>query len=167
MSVEKKIDQVTDDVIVSLHYVLTVDGEQIDTSREDSPIDFLQGHNNIIPGLEHQLYGMKVGDKKEVTVSPKDGYGERAAEDIKDVPRSEFPDDIPLKPGVYLQVEDKDGFLEEATIVEVGKDTVKLDFNHPLAGKELHFQVEVVDLRAATAEELDHGHPHSPGGHHH
>ncbi len=152
--------QVADDVVVSLDYTLTVDGEVLDSSEGNEPIEFIQGHGHIIPGLEQALYGMGVGECKSVVVSAADGYGEVDPNALLDVPRSEFPPNIPLEPGVELQVRDNDGHLMYARIVEVGADTVRLDFNHPLAGKELHFDVKVVSLRQATDEELAHDHVH-------
>ncbi len=163
MSDEKTPAQVADDVVVSMDYTLTVDGEVLDSSAEEGPLDYLQGHGNIIRGLEREMTGMKVGDSKSVKVQAADGYGETDPEAVMDVPMSEFPDDVPVKVGVELHLRDKDGDEIFAKILEVRKDSVKLDTNHPLAGKELHFEVKVVGLRAATAEELSHGHVHSHG----
>jgi len=151
---------VADDVVVSLKYVLTVDGQVVDSADENEPIEFIQGLGGIIPGLERELYGMKVGEAKSVTVKPQDGYGEVDPNAVMDVPRSEFPAEIPLKVGVQLQVRDEDGDVMDAQIVAVAKDKVRLDFNHPLAGKTLNFEITVVGLRAASEEELEHGHAH-------
>lgn len=151
---------VADDVVVSIDYTLTVEGEVVDSTQGDEPLQFLMGHQNIIPGLEHELTGMKIGDSKKVVVSPKEGYGEIDPDNVIEVPRDEFPAEIPLETGTELEVKNADGDVLSATIAEVNGDTVKLDFNHPLAGKELSFQVNVVDLRAATEEELAHGHVH-------
>lgn len=164
MEQNKKPLQVENDLVISLEYELTVDGEIIDSTEGEEPIEFIQGLGQIIPGLENALYGMSSGDNKKIVVPAKDGYGELDPEAVVDVPRSEFPDDIPLKPGVELQMEDADGDIVHAQVVSIGKNTVKLDFNHPLAGKELHFDVTVVDLRMATKEELDHGHVHGSDG---
>lgn len=155
-----KPSAVADDVVVSIDYSLTVDGEIIDASEENDPLEFLQGHQNIIPGLENQIYGMKVGESKEVIVSPKDGYGNVDPNAIIDVPRSEFPKDFETKPGLELQLQSQDGELLNAVIISVSKDKVRLDLNHPLAGKELLFRVTLVDLRDPTEEELTHGHVH-------
>lgn len=160
MNTSKKPSVVANDVVVSLGYVLTVGGEVVDTTEGDEPIEFLQGHENIIPGLERELYGMKVGDKKNVRVVAKDAYGEVDPDSIIEVPRDDLPSDIPLKVGTELTVKDEDGELLDARIVAVMKDTVQLDFNHPLAGKDLEFNITVVDLREAEAEELEHGHVH-------
>ncbi len=117
----------------------------------------------MIKGLETALYGLKAGDKKHVSVPAVDGYGEYDPEAIVDVVRSEFPPEIPLKPGVELEVSDEDGDVQFATIVSLTKSHVKLDFNHPLAGKTLEFDVTINELRAASSEELDHGHVHGHG----
>lgn len=152
--------EVADDVVVSIDYTLTVDGEVVDSTEGDEPLQFLQGHQNIIPGLERELAGMKVGDSKQVVVSAGEAYGEVDPDNVVDVPRSEFPAEIPMEPGTELEVKNADGEVLSATIAEVNADSVKLDFNHPLAGKQLTFDVSIVELRSATEEELAHGHVH-------
>ena len=166
MSETEKPTRVEDDVIVSLDYTLSVDGEVIDNSNEDGPIQFIQGKGHIVAGLERALYGMQVGERKELVVSAADGYGEADPSAIADIPRREFPPEIPLEPGVELQLTDQEGDELEAYIVSVSRDMVRLNFNHPLAGKELHFAVQIANLRLATPEELDHGHVHEAGHHH-
>lgn len=160
MANTEKPTVVADDVVVTLDYTLTVNGEVLDTTEGSEPIQFLQGHQNIIPGLERELYGMKIGDTRNVLVKAAEGYGEYDPEAVIDVPRSEFPPDIPLRVGVDLTVRNESGELLDARIASVGKDMVQLDFNHPLAGKDLNFEVTVVDLRNAEPEELAHGHVH-------
>lgn len=160
LDTENKPREVADDVVVSIDYTLTVDGEVVDTTEGDEPLQFLQGHQNIIPGLERELTGMKIGDSKQVVVPPTEAYGEVDPENIIEVPRTEFPPEIPLEPGTELEVKNADGEVLSATIAEITSDTVKLDFNHPLAGKQLTFDVKIVDLRTATEEELAHGHVH-------
>ncbi|HKJ27235.1 MAG TPA: peptidylprolyl isomerase [Anaerolineales bacterium] len=162
---ENKPEQVAKDLAVTIDYKLTIDGEIIDSSEEDGPLDYLHGHENIIPGLERELTGMKIGEQKNVTVAPEDGYGTVDEEAMLEVPRSEFPNEVPLEIGIELEVTDQEGDMLFATIVEVGNKTVKLDTNHPLAGKALDFDVTVVDLREASEEEIAHGHVHT--GHHH
>ncbi len=152
--------QVTDDIVVSIDYTLTVDGEVVDSTEGDEPLQFIQGHQNIIPGLEKELSGMKVGDNKKVVVPPEEAYGEIDPENVIEVPRDEFPSEIPLETGTELEVKNSDGEVLTATIAGVTDNTVKLDFNHPLAGKQLTFDVTVVDLREATEEEINHGHVH-------
>ncbi|MCE5207243.1 MAG: peptidylprolyl isomerase [Chloroflexi bacterium] len=166
MNTKEKPQLVEDDVVVTMRYELTVDGVVIDSSDNDEPIVFIQGQEDVIPGLEKAIYKMKAGEKKSIHVTPEDGYGEIDPEAFQDVPRDEFPSDIPLEPGVELEMKDEDGETLFATIVSVDKDVVKLDFNEPLAGKDLYFEVEIVDLRQATAEELDHGHVHFDDDHH-
>ena len=156
-------ESIEDGVVVTLDYTLTVDNEIVDTSEGYDPIIFLQGAGMVVPGLEEALFGMKVGERKEFSVSPQDGYGDIDPDAIAEIPKEEFPPEIPLEPGVELLMEDEDGEEQEAYIRAVGKNTVQLDFNHPLAGKELHFAVEVLALRAATEEEIEHGHVHQDG----
>jgi FKBP-type peptidyl-prolyl cis-trans isomerase SlyD len=164
MNETRKPTVVADDVVVSLEYTLTVDGEVVDSTEGIEPITFLQGYENIIPGLERELYGLKIGDSKKVHVPAKDAYGEIDPEAVVDVPRDEIPKDIPIKPGTELQVTNEDGELLDAVIVKVNKEMVQLDFNHPLAGKDLNFAITVVDLREAEPEELEHGHVHDEDG---
>lgn len=161
-------NQVADNIVVSLDYTLTVEGEIVDSSEGSEPIEFIQGYGQVIPGLERELYGMQIDESKDVTVNAKDAYGEIDPSAIVDVPRSEFSPEIPVKPGVQLQVKDNEGNVMDARIVEANENTVRLDFNHPLAGKQLQFHVTVVNLREASEEEIEHGHAHhSPDGHEH
>jgi len=164
---EEKFEQVADNLVVAIDYVLTVDGEEIDSSKEEGPLEYLHGFSNIIPGLEKELLGMKVNESKHVDVAPEEGYGLVDEEAILSVPIEEFPEDVPLEPGIELEITDNEGEMMFATIVKVGKKNVKLDTNHPLAGKTLHFDVSVVGIRAASPEELDHGHVHYGHDHHH
>ena len=157
--------QVRQDVVVTIDYELKVNGEIVDTSQGSSPIQFIQGQQNIIPGLEKELYGMEVGDTKEVVVPPQEAYGEIDPDNFADIPRDQFPPDIPLEPGVELELTDEEGDLVNARIESVSDSTVRLDFNHPLAGEELYFWVKVIGLRKASPEELEHGHVHE--GHEH
>lgn len=171
INVEKEkimsIEKVEDGVVVSMEYKLTVDGQVLDSSDEAGPLQFLAGYGNIIPGLENEMMGMKIGDSKEVTVQPADGYGEFDEEAFMEVPRAEFPTDMKLEEGLELHVTDEEGDHRAAYVTSFDDKTVKLDFNHPLAGAELNFYVKVVALRKPTDEELDHGHVHEEGGHHH
>lgn len=154
---------IQDNQVVTLDYTLKVDGGVVDTSENDEPIVFIQGQGQIVPGLEQQLYGMAVGESKEIVVQPADGYGDVDQSAYAEVPRDEFPDDIPLETGVALQLRDEDDEVMDAYIAAVGDETVRLNFNHPLAGKELYFSVTVLDLRDATDVELSHGHVHEEG----
>lgn len=152
--------QVAKDLVVSLTYTLRVDGNVVDEADRDEPMLYLHGHQNIVSGLETALTGMKVGETKSVVVKAKNGYGEYDEDAVEIVRRAEFPDEIPLEAGVEIVIEDEEGDEVSATIVEVTKDKVTLDLNHPLAGKELHFDVTILDVRSATEEELEHGHAH-------
>jgi len=166
LNTPRKNNVIIDDLVVSLDYTLTVDGELIDASEENEPIEFIQGKQNIVPGLERELYGMAIGDSKEVSVSAQDGYGTIDPQAIMDIPRHEFPTDIDLKPGIELALQQPDGVVLHAIVAAVSSDVVKLDFNHPLAGKDLLFRVTVVGLREASDEEKAHGHVHGDHAHH-
>ena len=160
MSEESKVQ---DGQVVSMDYTLKVDGVVTDTSKGREPLEYVHGAGNIIPGLEREMTGMAVGDSKEVKVAAADGYGERDESAFMDVPRDQFPEEIPMKVGTELQVQNQSGQPMFARIDKVGEKSVRLNFNHPLAGKDLHFNVKVVSLRDATAEEKEHGHVHGPG----
>lgn len=160
------IDSVQDSVVVSIEYTLHVDGELLDSSEGQGPLQFLAGHGNIIPGLESEMRGMKIGESKDVVVQPADGYGEFDDEAFMNVPRDQFPKDMELVAGVELTVRDDEGNARYARVDNIEGDTVTLNFNHPLAGDELHFHVKVVALREPNAEELEHGHVHEAGHHH-
>lgn len=158
-------NEVQNGVVVSMDYKLVVDGELLDSSDEAGPLQFLAGYENIIPGLEREMLGMKIGDSKDVVVKPADGYGEFDDQAFMDVPRSEFPQDMELEEGMELHVTDEDGQHQAAYVNSFDDQTVQLDFNHPLAGAELQFSVKVVALREPTQEEMDHGHVHEGDGH--
>lgn len=161
-----KPTQIASDVVVSLEYTLTVEGEVVDEAGKDAPLVYLHGYQNIVPGLEAKLAGMKVGDKKSVTVQPEDAYGEYDEEAIQFVKKLDIPGKIPLDVGVMLSVRDEDDDITNAWITEILADEIKLDFNHPLAGDTLQFDVKVAELRPPTKEELEHGHVHDEGHHH-
>ena len=163
MSEELKVQ---DGQVVSMEYTLKVDGVVTDASNAGDPLVYVHGAGNIIPGLEREMSGMAVGDSKEVIVSAEEGYGKEDESAFMDVPRDQFPDEIPMKVGTGLQVQNQAGQPMFARIDKVDEQTVRLDFNHPLAGKELHFSVKVVALREASAEEVAHGHVHGPGHSH-
>jgi len=152
--------------VISMEYTLRVDGEVLDSSDEAGPLQFLAGYDNIVPGLEREMMGMKVGESKDVVVAPLDGYGEFDEQAFTDVPRAEFPGDVQLEEGMELHVTDDAGNHHMAYVNHFNDEHVRLDFNHPLAGAELHFSVKVVALREPTAEELEHGHVHEEGHHH-
>lgn len=157
---------VGDGQVVSMEYTLRVDGVVLDTSEGRGPLQYLHGAENIISGLERQMTGMAVGESRDVIVAAKDGYGETNPQAFMDVTRQDFPPDIPLKVGLEMELSDRDGQPLYARVESMDGDKVRLNMNHPLAGKELHFNVKVVGLRAATEEEMLHGHAHQPGHHH-
>jgi FKBP-type peptidyl-prolyl cis-trans isomerase SlyD len=162
-----KKNTVQKDSVVSLDYTLTLDnGQVVDSSEGREPLDYLHGHGQLIPGLERELQGMEIGEEKNVTVSAAEGYGDKDPDALQVVPLEIFPSDMELAPGMGLQLQDGSGQVMEAVVVEVRSDGVLLDFNHPLAGETLHFNVKIVDVRPATAEELAHGHAHSAGHEH-
>ena len=152
-------DRIKDGVVVSLAYRLTVDGEELENAFPENPLDYLHGAENIVPGLERELAGKKVGDQLTVTLQPEDAYGEYNDENMEAVDRGDMPESI--EPGMELLLEDEYGNFFEATIKEINQESVILDFNPPLAGKTVTYDVEVVAIREADEEELAHGHPHS------
>lgn len=154
---------VADQLVVSLDYILRLtDGSEVDRSEVGEPLEFLQGSGNIVPGLERELYGMGVGDSKQVSVQPSDAYGEFDPDDLEVVPRTTFPADMDFSIGMGLQMRDAvSNQIYTATVSVIEDDKITLDFNHPLAGETLHFEVKVADLRPATDVELEHGHVHS------
>jgi len=146
--------------VVSIHYTLTNnEGEVLDSSDGAEPLTYLQGAQNIIPGLENALAGKEVGDKLTVKVSPEDGYGPVHEQLVEEVPRSVFGDNQELEPGMMFRAETDQG-PQTFKIVSVAGETVTLDGNHPLAGIELNFDVTVEAIRDASEEEIAHGHVH-------
>jgi len=160
--------KVIDDKVVSLAYKLRLgDAREISESADEEPLEFIQGAKQIIPGLERELYGMVIGEEKEVVITPEDAYGERDEDEIVAVPRDSFPASLDLVEGNPVSLRDRQsGESFTAFVQEIGNDEVVLDLNHPLAGKTLHFHVKIVGLRDPTDEEAAHGHVHnSDGGH--
>ncbi len=158
---------VSDGQVVSLAYSLRLDdGEEIDAAGSDEPLVYLHGAGNIIPGLETELAGMKVGESKNVKVAPKLAYGEVNPDSFEFVSQEMFPPDMKLEEGMGLRmVDNSTGQQIEAYVAELKEDGVLLDLNHPLAGETLFFDVEVVGLRPATSDETDHGHVHGAHSH--
>ncbi len=154
-------------MVVSMHYTLTDDsGDVLDSSRGGEPFSYLHGHNNIIPGLEKALEGTEAGFKSKVTVAPTEGYGEKNPEAVFEAPREHFPPDMKLEIGARVYADGPNGPIT-LTVIKLTESGAVLDANHPLAGKTLHFDVEITTVRTATAEELAHGHVHGEGGHQH
>ena len=159
--------EITKDAVVTIDYRLHLgDGKYIEESEQDDPLVYLHGYEEIVPGLEKALEGKKAGDSLKAQVSPEDGYGEYDEDSVEEVPREEFPADLELEAGGIVTATDDEGDEVEFLVKEVRPKTVVVDFNHPLAGKTLHFEVTVREVRAATAEELEHGHAHTPGHEH-
>ena len=150
------------DMVVTMAYSLRVDGEVIEDSASEGGEDiaFLTGFDQILPALEDALAGMKVGDSKDVTLSPEDGYGVYDPENVEEIERSEFPEEIDVEVGAWLQLVDENDEEFDAFIEAINGSMVRINYNHELAGKTLNFSVRIVDIRPATEEELDHGHVH-------
>ncbi len=155
--------QISKHKVASIHYTLTDnDGNVLDSSAGREPLVYIQGIGNLIPGMEEGLEGKSTGDKFNIKVSPEKGYGVKDEALQQSVPRSAFGDQD-VRVGMQFQT-NQGGIV---TVTKVGLSEVTVDANHPLAGVELNFDVEVLDIRLATQEELDHGHAHGPGGHYH
>jgi FKBP-type peptidyl-prolyl cis-trans isomerase SlyD len=155
------------DSVVTIHYTLKDDGgDVIDSSAGGDPLSYLHGRGNLVAGLERELQGKQVGDKVSVTIAPADGYGEYDEKLVQHVPRRSLKGIANVSPGMQLRTQTAHG-SRTVTVTRVAGDMVTVDGNHPLAGKNLNFEVEVTAVREATAEELTHGHVHGPGGHHH
>jgi FKBP-type peptidyl-prolyl cis-trans isomerase SlyD len=159
--------QIAKDSVVSIDYRLHLgDGKVIDESDPGEPLVYLHGYEEIVPGLEKALTGKKAGESLKVEVSPEEAYGEYDPKGVEEVPREDFPADMELEAGGIVTATDDEGDEVEFLVKELRGKTVVVDFNHPLAGKTLHFEATVREVRAATAEELEHGHAHSPGHEH-
>jgi FKBP-type peptidyl-prolyl cis-trans isomerase SlyD len=157
--------QITQNAVVAIHYTLTDDsGNKLDSS-DGTPLAYLHGNGNLIPGLERELEGKSAGDKLSVKIVPADAYGEYDKSLIQRVPRRALKGIGNLQVGMQLHTQSPHG-VRAVTVTQIAGDMVTIDGNHPLAGKSLNFEVEVAEVRAATEEELAHGHVHGPGGHH-
>ncbi len=158
--------QIADNMAVSIHYTLTNDqGEQLDSSRGGEPLVYLHGHGNIIPGLENALSGKEINDTFVVTAQPAEAYGERNEQLIQIVPDTMFSETDQLEVGMQFHAETNQG-MNVVTITDIQDDKVTIDGNHPLSGVALTFDVEVVEIRSATDEEIEHKHIHSAGCNH-
>ena len=159
---------VADGTVVTINYTLKgPDGDVIDTSVDGEPLVYLHGAGNIVPGLERELGGKNVGDHVVAIVKPVDGYGERSNVEPQKVPLSAFPDDAGLEAGLEIIAQGPSGDSFPLWVVAVEDEHVLVDQNHPLAGVTLHFEVDITSIRDASENEIQHGHPHGPGGHHH
>jgi FKBP-type peptidyl-prolyl cis-trans isomerase SlyD len=158
---------IADDTVVSFHYALRdAEGSFTESSEGASPVVYLHGRSQIVPGLETEMTGKKAGDKFQATVAPEAAYGPRNEEAVQRVPVKHVATRGPYNVGQLVVVNTRDGG-RQARVVKVGHFNLDLDLNHPLAGKTLTFDIEIVEVRPATEEELAHGHAHGPGGHGH
>lgn len=157
---------IQNDQVVSFHYTLTDENGTVIDKSEGQPLVYLHGAGNIIPGLENALTGKNVGDKLTVNVTAAEGYGEYNPEMVQEVPRNMFQGVDDIAAGMQFQAQTDDG-IQVVTVKDVTDENVIVDANHPLAGQNLNFDVEIIDIRDASQEELDHGHVHGAGGHHH
>lgn len=158
---------IAENKVITLHYTLTDDAGTVIDQSTDGSFCYLHGASNIIPGLENALTGKTAGDELKVIVEPEEGYGLRDDSRLESVPREMFPEDSDIKVGSQFHAEGPEGQMITVTVAGVEDDTVTIDGNHPLAGVQLNFDVKVVEVRDASAEELEHGHAHGPEGHQH
>lgn len=156
---------ITKDSAVFFNYTLTdSDGNTLDQSPAGQPLAYLHGHSNIIPGLEKQLEGKSVGDKLTAIVEPSEAYGEYQEQGVQQIPREHFQGVEDIKVGMQFHSQAEDGQVMQVMVKAVADDVITIDANHPLAGKQLTFDVEIASIRAATEEEISHGHIHGEGG---
>ena len=159
--------QIADQKVVVLHYTLTDNEGKVIDKSDDGSFAYLHGARNIIPGLENALSGKAAGDELKVSIPPEEGYGHRDENMLQEVPKTMFEDDSQIAVGSQFHAQGPNGEMLVVTVMEVNDDNVVVDGNHPLAGVELNFEVMVVEVRDASEEEIEHGHVHGPGGHHH
>lgn len=160
--------QAEKDKVVGFHYLLRdASGVEVENSHARDPLEILLGHGNVIPGLEAAISGHVVGDRFDVVVAPEQGYGERREDATQRVPKKYFRDAEQLRNGMTTVLNTKGGRQQVVTVRKVGSSVIDVDLNHPMAGKTLHFSVEITSVRDATAGEAEHGHVHGPGGHEH
>ena len=154
--------------VVMMHYKLAdKDGNTIDSSEGRDPLAYIHGIGALVPGLENELEGKVKGDKFQTVVQPEDAYGTRDEELVRVVPKSGFQGEEEMTLGMQVQIDTGDKGLAIATLTAIEGDDITLDLNHPLSDLELHFDIEITDIREATEEEIAHGHVHGAGGHHH
>lgn len=156
--------KITNDSVVSFHFTLNVNGKTVESSFGSEPLVYLHGHHGIVPGLEEALEQKQKGEKFNITLPPEKAYGPRNEKLVQKVPLNQFPQDV--KAGMQFQVDGPQGPMI-ITVTNVSGTEVTIDANPEMAGQTLNFDIEVMDVRTATQEELAHGHVHGPGGHHH
>ena len=164
--------KITKHTVPSVTYTLVVDGEVVDMAEKDKPLAFIHGIGMMVPGFETNLEGLNAGAKYDFKLSPEEAYGPYDQEAVVDLPVSTFMVDGKvnkdmLNVGQVVPMQDQNGNPLNGTVLEVAEESIKMDFNHMLAGKELNFTGEILEVREATQAELDHGHVHGPDGHHH
>lgn len=153
--------------VVTIHYTLKdEDGNLLDTTVGSQPFSYISGHAQIIPKLEEEIDPMLIGSKKSITLQAKDAYGLHNDQLIQVVKRYNFPDDVELEVGMQFVTTAPDGSQMPFVISDIDDENITIDFNHPLAGKNLEFEIHLVDVRDATPEEISHGHVHGPDTHH-
>ncbi|MGB9663446.1 MAG: FKBP-type peptidyl-prolyl cis-trans isomerase [Ignavibacteria bacterium] len=153
--------------VVTIHYTLKDEsGNLLDSTQGSSPFSFLTGHDQVIPKLEEEIDTMLIGGKKNILIAAEDAYGEYRNDLVHQINKENFPPDVELEVGMQFVTSAPDGTQMPFAIKQIDGDLVTIDFNHPLAGKNLEFEVELVDVRDATEEELSHGHVHGPHSHH-
>ncbi len=158
---------VADGMVVGMHYTLkNAAGEVLDTSEEREPLEYLHGAHNIVPGLEKALSGIAIGEAFDVVVEPEDGYGERQDGATEKVAKERLPPEMMVFPGMQLNAQDDNGQVYAMWVTDVAEDEITVDFNHPLAGEQLHFSGKIMSLREPSEEEKTHGHAHGPGHDH-
>jgi len=152
--------------VVSIRYTLKDEnGELLDQTTKEQPFAFLSGQNQILPNLEKKISEMVIGSQQKVVLSPEQGYGNYREDAVKHVKRSEFPEKIELQEGQRFMADLGEGKHQPFFVKSISENDVTIDFNHPLAGVTLEFDIELLDIRDATNEEMMHGHVHGPGGH--
>lgn len=159
--------QISSNSVASFHYVLKDEsGEELDNSKSGNPMTYLHGHNGLLPGLEAALAGKSAGDSFSVTLGPEEAFGEVRENSEMRVPLKHLQGARKWKPGMRAVVHTEQGH-RTVTVLKVGHSMATIDTNHPMAGKTIVFDIEVLEVREASQEELAHGHAHGPGGHHH
>lgn len=169
---KKNFMKIAKHTVPSVTYTLVVNGEVVDMAEKEKPLSFIHGIGMMVSGFERNLEGLTAGAKYEFMLSPEDAYGPYSAEAVVDLPVSTFMVDGKvnkdmLNIGQIVPMKDQNGNPLNGTVLEVSEEAVKIDFNHMLAGKELNFTGEILEVRQATREEIEHGHIHGPGGHEH
>jgi FKBP-type peptidyl-prolyl cis-trans isomerase SlyD len=168
---------INDNKVVSLTYELRTDDENgqqtlVEKVEQDNPMVFLYGVGGLLERFEDNIRGKSIGDTFEFSINPEEGYGEFDEEAVVTLPKDVFKvngkiDDNMLQPGNFIPMTDNEGNRLQGKVLEIEDENIIMDFNHPLAGKNMHFKGEVVGIRDATAEEMEHGHVHGEGGHQH